>query len=47
MAITIIYSSNVVSALAEKLADAGHKVIIGVRDLNNFKSKKLLNLINQ
>ncbi len=44
MTITIIGSGNVGSALAEKFADAGYKVVLEVRDLNNFKGKKLLNL---
>ncbi len=47
MTITIIGSGNVGSALAEKFADAGHKVVLGVCDLNNFKGKKLLNLGKQ
>jgi len=45
MNIAIIGTGNVGSALAGKLANAGHKVILGVRDVNNFKGKELLNQI--
>jgi hypothetical protein len=44
MNIAIIGTGNVGGALAGKLADAGHNVILGVRDVNNFKGKELLNL---
>lgn len=44
MKITVIGTGNVGSALAGKLADTGHNVMLGVRDINNFKGKELLNL---
>lgn len=44
MNIAIIGTGNVGGALAGKLADAGHKVILGVRDVNNFKGEELLSL---
>ncbi len=43
MNIAIIGTGNVGSALAGKLSEAGHKVVLGVRDVNNFKGKELLN----
>ena len=43
MNIAIIGSGNVGGALAKKWAEAGHQVVLGVRDLNNFKGKELLN----
>jgi predicted dinucleotide-binding enzyme len=42
MNIAIIGSGNVGGALARKWAEAGHQVVLGVRDLNNFKGKELL-----
>ena len=44
MKITIIGTGNVGSALAKRLSEAGHEIILGVRDLNKFKGKELLNL---
>ena len=43
MKITIIGSGNVGGALATKWANAGHEVILGVRNVNNFKGQELLN----
>ena len=43
MNIAIIGSGNVGGALAQKWAEAGHQVVLGVRNLNNFKGKELLN----
>lgn len=43
MNIAIIGTGNVGAALARKWAQAGHKVVLGVRDLSNFKGKELLN----
>ena len=42
MNIAIIGSGNVGGALAQKWAEAGHQVILGVRDLDNFKGKELI-----
>jgi len=42
MKIAIIGSGNVGGALAQKWAHAGHEVIIGTRDPQNFKGKQLL-----
>lgn len=42
MNVGIIGTGNVGGALALRLADAGHKVVLGVRDVNNFKGKELL-----
>jgi len=44
MKIAIIGTGNVGSALATKWALKGHTVIMGVRDLNNFKGQSLLAL---
>jgi predicted dinucleotide-binding enzyme len=43
MNIAIIGTGNVGGALAEGWAKAGHKIYLGVRDINNFKGKELLN----
>lgn len=43
MKIGIIGTGNVGSTLAERLVASGHKVVLGVRDVNNFKGKDLLN----
>lgn len=40
--IAIIGSGNVGGALATKWANIGHKIHLGVRDINNFKGKELL-----
>lgn len=42
MKIAIIGTGNVGGALAAKWAHKGHEIILGVRDLNNFKGKELL-----
>lgn len=42
MTIAIIGTGNVGGALAKKWAQAGHQVILGVRDTTNFKGKELL-----
>lgn len=42
MKIAIIGTGNVGGALATKWAYAGHTILLGVRDLNNFKGKELL-----
>ena len=42
MDIAIIGTGNVGGALAQGLARAGHRVYLGVRDLENFKGKHLL-----
>jgi predicted dinucleotide-binding enzyme len=42
MIIAIIGTGNVGGALAKKWAQAGHRVILGVRDADNFKGKELL-----
>lgn len=42
MDIAIIGTGNVGGALAQGLARAGHRVHLGVRDLENFKGKHLL-----
>lgn len=44
MKIAIIGSGNVGGALAQKWAVAGHEVIIGTRDPQNFKGKQLLTI---
>lgn len=44
MKIAIIGSGNVGGALAKKWAQAGHEIIIGTRDPQNFKGKQLLAL---
>jgi predicted dinucleotide-binding enzyme len=42
MKIAIIGTGNVGGALATKWANKGHEINLGVRDVNNFKGKKLL-----
>jgi 8-hydroxy-5-deazaflavin:NADPH oxidoreductase len=42
MQIAIIGTGNVGGALARHWANKGHEIIIGVRDLDNFKGKALL-----
>jgi predicted dinucleotide-binding enzyme len=42
MKIAIIGTGNVGGALASKWAKAGHTVLLGVRDTENFKGKELL-----
>lgn len=42
MIITVIGTGNVGGALAKGWANAGHQIILGVRDINNFKWKELL-----
>lgn len=42
MKIAIIGTGNVGGALAQKWAAAGHEVLLGVRDITNFKGKELL-----
>ncbi len=42
MNIAIIGTGNVGSALAKGWAKAGHKICLGVRDVDNFKGKELL-----
>jgi len=46
MNIAIIGSGNIGGTLAEKWAQKGHHIFIGLRDKNNFKGKHLLNLLN-
>jgi len=46
MHIAIIGTGNVGGALAENWAKAGHRIHLGVRDLDNFKGKELLELPN-
>lgn len=46
MKIAIIGTGNVGGALATKWAYKGHEIILGVRDLSNFKGKDLLNNSN-
>jgi predicted dinucleotide-binding enzyme len=43
MKIAIIGTGNVGGALATKWSKAGHEINLGVRDVNNFKGKELLN----
>ena len=43
MNIAIIGTGNVGGTLATKWASAGHQIFLGVRDLQNFKGKSLLN----
>ena len=43
MKIAIIGTGNVGSALATQWAKAGHQILLGVRDDQNFKGKELLN----
>ena len=42
MNIAIIGTGNVGGALATKWAKKGHKIYLGVQDINNFKGKELL-----
>ena len=42
MQIAIIGTGNVGGALARHWANKGHQIFIGVRDLENFKGKALL-----
>lgn len=42
MKIAIIGTGNVGGALAQKWAQAGHRIILGVRDTANFKGQELL-----
>lgn len=42
MKIAIIGTGNVGGALAQKWAQAGHQIILGVRDTANFKGQELL-----
>jgi hypothetical protein len=44
--IAIIGTGNVGGTLATKWANKGHEINLGVRDVNNFKSKELLNNSN-
>ncbi len=46
MHIAIIGTGNVGGALAERWAQAGHQVLLGVRDLDNFKGRELLRFPN-
>lgn len=46
MNIAIIGSGNVGGALALKWAKAGHTILLGVRDVENFKGKELLSNLN-
>jgi 8-hydroxy-5-deazaflavin:NADPH oxidoreductase len=46
MKIAIIGTGNVGGALATKWANKGHEINLGVRDVNNFKGKELLNNSN-
>jgi hypothetical protein len=46
MQIAIIGTGNVGGALAANWAKAGHRVRLGVRDLDNFKGRELLELPN-
>jgi len=43
MKIAIIGTGNVGGALATKWANKGHRILLGVRDTQNFKGKDLLN----
>ncbi len=43
MKIAIIGTGNVGGALATKWANKGHRILLGVRDTQNFKGKNLLN----
>ncbi len=46
MKIAIIGTGNVGGALAERWSQAGHQVLLAVRDLDNFKGKELLRFPN-
>jgi predicted dinucleotide-binding enzyme len=43
MKIAIIGTGNVGGALAKKWSEAGHSIFLGVKDINSFKGKELLN----
>jgi predicted dinucleotide-binding enzyme len=43
MKITVIGTGNVGGALATKWSEAGHEILLGVKDRENFKGKALLN----
>ena len=43
MKIAIIGTGNVGGALATKWAQCGHQILLGVKDIDNFKGKELLN----
>jgi len=43
MKIAVIGSGNVGGALAKRFAEAGHQILLGVRDKDNFKGSGLLN----
>lgn len=43
MKIAIIGSGNVGGTLATKWVNVGHKIVLGARDVNNFKGQALLN----
>ncbi|MFN4151524.1 MAG: NADPH-dependent F420 reductase [Candidatus Sericytochromatia bacterium] len=43
MKIAIIGTGNVGGALAKKWSEAGHSILLGVKDVDNFKGKELLN----
>jgi len=43
MNIAIIGTGNVGGALATKWAQKGHQILLGVRDVSNFKGKELVN----
>ena len=43
MKIAIIGTGNVGGALATKWSQAGHRILLGVKDTDNFKGKDLLN----
>jgi 8-hydroxy-5-deazaflavin:NADPH oxidoreductase len=42
MKIAVIGTGNVGGSLAKRFSQAGHTVVLGVRDINNFKGKELL-----
>ena len=46
MNIAIIGTGNIGTALGRSWAKAGHKIHLGVRDLENFKGKEMLGLAN-
>ncbi len=46
MRIAIIGTGNVGGALAENWSKAGHQILLGVRDLQNFKGQELLQFPN-
>lgn len=47
MKIAIIGTGNVGGALAKRLADANHTILLGVRNTDDFKGKELLNYSNK